>query len=491
MRATPWTFPLAYCFTLIAFAQSTAPAITATTVPTSRPADQIPRATLVQMYQSELADKFDPAMADQLVRAHELIERYFAEPDARKETVAELEKTGIDPNVLGRLVRIRMGWPDMKAGVYYINEKFGPYRVRYFLGLPKDYERTVAWPLVVKLPAADAFVREPRPSADQVTAMYHRWMEEEIAAHPDAICLMPLLNLDELYGPSYAGMHTVIQPMHHAFDRANIDPARVYVIGHSMSAHAVWNLALHYTTYFAAINPLAGGASAEFQRVRMMNLRNVYPVVWHDAADRVIKVDGSRQLTRILRTMKIDFDYNETKDVGHTPTPQVAQDRYAKLRSRTRDLYPGRVSLQSNRPDTIFNRNDWLQLYQPMRPGDEQWLIFRRGYGHMVVYSNTFRADATWGKGNRIDATTDNVGLMRFYLNDLMVDFAQPVTVVVNRRGVFEAMLKPSVDEMLKDQLILGRGWRYFTAVVDVDLMPKPVTRPSTTQSSSTTRGSR
>ena len=35
-------------------------------------------------------------------------------------------------------------------------------------------------------------------------------------------------------------------------------PARVYLIGHSSAAHAVWNLGLHYSIYFAAINPLAG-----------------------------------------------------------------------------------------------------------------------------------------------------------------------------------------------------------------------------------------
>jgi hypothetical protein len=33
---------------------------------------------------------------------------------------------------------------------------------------------------------------------------------------------------------------------------------------------------------------------------------------------------------------------------------------------------------------------------------------------------------------------------------------------------------------MLKDQLFLGRGWRYYTAVIDVDLAPPPTTQPTT-----------
>ena len=32
---------------------------------------------------------------------------------------------------------------------------------------------------------------------------------------------------------------------------------------------------------------------------------------------------------------------------------------------------------------------------------------------------------------------------------------------------MFEALVQPSVDVMLKDQLFMGRGWRYYTGMVD------------------------
>ena len=89
---------------------------------------------------------------------------------------------------------------------------------------------------------------------------------------------MPLLNLDELYGPSYAGTNSVIQPMLHAAGQANIDPARVYLVGHALSAIAAWNLALNYPTYFAGFESLAGGAGNDWQRLRLTNLHNVLPV---------------------------------------------------------------------------------------------------------------------------------------------------------------------------------------------------------------------
>ena len=61
---------------------------------------------------------------------------------------------------------------------------------------------------------------------------------------------------------------------------------------------------------------------------------------------------------------------------------------------------------------------------------------------------------------------------------------AKPDLVIVPNRqkGVFEARVKPSVEAMLEDQLFLGRGWRYFTGVIDVDLGPKSATRPAATR---------
>jgi hypothetical protein len=270
-------------------------------------------------------------------------------------------------------------------------------------------------------------------------------------------------------------MNRVIQPMLHAAAKANVDPARVYLIGHSMSAHAAWNLALHYPTYFAAFNPLAGSASGDWQRLRLINLRNILPVVWHDANDEVIPVARSQTIVKALRGLKLDVEYDETKGVGHAPTPEIAEAAYRKLRDRRRELYPAQVWLQSNRPDSQFNRADWVQVYQPLRPGKERKLLIRGG-GEMQVYQNAFRVDAAVVAKNRIELKADNVAIMRLYLNDRLVDMTRPVTVLVNKKAKFEGMLTPSVEEMLNDQLFLGRGWRYFGAVVDLDLAEAPAT---------------
>src|SRR5262249_42070851 len=141
--------------------------------PTSLPTDQVvPRSTLDQIYRAELGKIYAPADAEKYYQANVLIERYFSSPDQRKNVVAELNSLGLDANIVDRLTRVRMNWPEVAGGVYYINERLGPHDVRYFLGIPKTYDRANPWPLVIKLPTADAFVTDPRPDPVQVTEIY-------------------------------------------------------------------------------------------------------------------------------------------------------------------------------------------------------------------------------------------------------------------------------------------------------------------------------
>lgn len=446
------------------------------------PAEGLSRPQLEQIYRRELEGLYQPDDTDRIFAAHELIERFFeaARAAERKQIVRELERTGLDTNLLGRLCRIRLRWPALEpGGIYYVNERSGPHTVRYFLGVPTSYDRTRPWPMVIKLPGAHAFATDPPPADDQAADIYRAWAEEELSRHPDAITLMPLLDLKVLWGPTYAGMNRVIQPMLHAAGKVNVDSARVYLVGHGMSGHAAWNLALHYPTYFAAFNPLAGSASGEWQRLRLINLRNVLPVVWHDVDDAVIPVARAQSIVKALRNLKLDVEYDQTKTVGHVPTPQIAESAYQKLRARSRDLYPVQVWLQSNRPDTLFNRADWIQVYQPLRPGRERKLLIRGG-GEMFVHQNAYRVDAAVVGRGRIELKADNVATMRLYLNDRLLDLRKPVTVVVNKKVKFEGIIKPSSEEMLNDQLFLGRGWRYYSAVLDLDLAEAPAgTRPA------------
>jgi hypothetical protein len=442
----------------------------------------MPREELMKVYRAELGARFDAAHGDQLEAAQQLIEKYFAASSSsdRKGIVQSIEAAQDDPATLGRMAHIRLYWPALAPGVYYVNARRGSNTVQYFLGVPQGYDRTRAWPMVVKLATPNAFETNPPPDAARVAAMYDAWIKDDLAHHPGTLVLMPLLELEAFYGPSYAGMNRVIQPMLDAADRANVDPARVYLLGHSSAALAVWNLGLHDPTYFSAIVPLAGAAANEWERLRLMNLRNTLSIVWHDSADPVIKVGFARSLVNALRQQKEPVEYIETHGQGHNPTDAIIDQCYAKMLAHERPLYPQRVSLQSNRPDTLFNRVDWVQLWQEADPGKDRRIPFHNASGFMTLHEKSARIDAT-RNGNAIDLTVENVESLRLYLNDQMVDVSKPLTITINRRRKVEGWVKPSIDEMLKDQLLLGRGWRYYTAVLDIDLTP-PATRPAATR---------
>jgi hypothetical protein len=450
--------------------------------PLELPDELMPRQALEKIYAAELPN-YNPADYGKLYDAQVWLEKYFLTDSGedRRAITKILDKSGIPAGTIGRMCRIHLAWPALPPGPAYVNERIGPHDVQYFLGVPANYDRTRQWPLVLRLPAANAIITDPDnpPKPDDVVKLYTQWVTDEMKQHPDSVLVMPLLNLDELYGPSYKGMNSVIQAMHHVTTRVNIDPKRVYMLGHGMAGHATWNLALHYTTYFAAINPLAGAASADWQRVRLLNLKNVLPVVWHDTTDKVIVSNQSAAIVGILRNFKYDVVYEETRNLGHVPSPQIAEKCYQAMRARERNIYPQQVNLRSNRPDPTFNRIDWVQVYQPLSSGKETAYVLRRGSGKVIVEENAHSIQAAMTTPNKVEAKTDNVETLRFYFNDQMVDLSKPITVVINGKTRFEGMLKPSMDEVLKDQIFLGRGWRYFTAVLDIDMAPNAASPPA------------
>ena len=97
---------------------------------------------------------------------------------------------------------------------------------------------------------------------------------------------------------------------------------------------------------------------------------------------------------RYLRHLQYDVDYTETQTVGHMPSPGILEDEYRKLRGRVRNLYPRQVFIQSNSADTIYNRSDWVQIYQPMSPGEQAKVEFSEARGCIYIRTGSVR----WGR---------------------------------------------------------------------------------------------
>ena len=88
------------------------------TTPAAPPAsDAIPQATLQEMYRASWAGSTSRRTPAELHDAHVLVEQFFAATTAqeRKAAVAKLEATGLDPNLIGRITRLRMHWPAARS----------------------------------------------------------------------------------------------------------------------------------------------------------------------------------------------------------------------------------------------------------------------------------------------------------------------------------------------------------------------------------------
>src|SRR2546423_299131 len=114
---------------------------------TTAPANAMPREALEAIDRVELGDKYDPAQADRLYLIHKLLEKYFAtdSQEDRKALTKWIASLGVDANVIGRICRIRMDWPELAPGPYYINDRVGVHDVRYFLGVPAGDEPSQPW----------------------------------------------------------------------------------------------------------------------------------------------------------------------------------------------------------------------------------------------------------------------------------------------------------------------------------------------------------
>ena len=124
--------------------------------------------------------------------------------------------------------------------------------------------------------------------------------------------------------------------------RYPVDPARIYLTGHSMGGHGAWILGVQFPELFAAIGPSAGWISfrtyasrqkdegtAEIGKLAARPLlqgdtlalvrntlnRGVY--ILHGEKDESVPVAQGRQMAEAMAAFHKDFIYHEEKEAGH------------------------------------------------------------------------------------------------------------------------------------------------------------------------------
>jgi poly(3-hydroxybutyrate) depolymerase len=200
---------------------------------------------------------------------------------------------------------------------HYLLEEAGeimPYRVF----VPKRYDGSAPVPLVVALHG--------------LGGTEDGWMdgyEQQLPALAEKygyIAVSPLgYRSDGFYGFSYGSdaasrrkqefsEKDVMQVLARVRAQYRIDPARIYLMVHSMGAIGTWFLAAKYPEIWAALGPIAGTGSPQ----SMERMRHIPQFIVHGDADPTVSVAGSRNMVAAMQKLAVDHVYIEVPGGNHT-----------------------------------------------------------------------------------------------------------------------------------------------------------------------------
>lgn len=261
----------------------------------------------------------------------------------------------------------------------------------------------------------------------------------------------------------------VLETIRQAGHRYHIDPDRVFLTGMSNGGIGAWLIGMHHAPLFAGLAPMASGLDDVLMPF-LANLRSTPVYIIHGAKDQVMPVDLSRSIARELETLGYPYVYREHQREhpmagGHYFPREELPDLVAWFNSRRREPLP--TSLTVVRDGSHFQTFNWVRLDATdliaafsedlVDKRDEQ--IKRRVYA---------RLDASIAGHNRIEVKTEHVQRYSVFLNEQLIDFSKPLTVVTNGRLSFEGTVTPSVETLLRQARLRQDPARLFSVQLTI-----------------------
>ena len=92
-----------------------------------------------------------------------------------------------------------------------------------------------------------------------------------------------------------------------------VDPSRIYLMGHSMGGYGTWSIAMRHPGIWAALGPIAGGGNPG----GMTAIRHIPQYVVHGDNDKTVPVSQSRTMVEAGRKAGAEIKYVEVPGGGH------------------------------------------------------------------------------------------------------------------------------------------------------------------------------
>lgn len=246
--------------------------------------------------------------------------------------------------------------------------------------------------------------------------------------------------------------------------RYHIDPNRIFLTGMSNGGIGAWLIGMHHAPLFAGLAPMASGLDDVLMPF-LANLRSTPLYIIHGAKDQVMPVDLSRSIAGELDGLGYPYVYREHQREhpmagGHYFPREELPDLVAWFNRQRREPLPTRLTIV--RDGSHFQAFNWVRLEATdaiaafsedlVDKRDER--IKRREYA---------RLDASIVGKNRIEVTAERVQRYSLFLNDTLIDFTKPLTVVTNGRLSFEGIVSPSLETLLRQARLRQDPERLFS----------------------------
>ena len=256
----------------------------------------------------------------------------------------------------------------------------------------------------------------------------------------------------------------VLETVRQARRRYHIDPNRVFLTGMSNGGIGAWLIGMHHAPLFAGLAPMASGLD-DVVMPFLANLRGTPVYIIHGAKDQVMPVDLSRSIARELEVLGYPHVYREHQREhpmagGHYFPREELPDLVAWFNRQRREPLP--TSLTAVRDGSHFQSFNWVRLdaTDPIAAFSEDLVDKRDERIKRRVYA---RLDASIAGNNRIEVKAEHVQRYSLFLNEQLIDFSKPLTVVTNGRLSFEGTVTPSVETLLRQARLRQDPERLFS----------------------------
>jgi poly(3-hydroxybutyrate) depolymerase len=330
---------------------------------------------------------------------------------------------------------------------------------RYALYVPASYRATRDYPLVLCLHGA-GFTGE---------AYLDRW---ESRLGEDYILACPTLMEGSWW--THTAEDLVLATMRSVQARYRIDPDRVFLTGMSNGGIGTYLVGMHHAPLFAGLAPMASGLDDVLYPF-LENLRDTPLYVIHGSRDQIMPVELSHAVTKEMTRLGIPFVYREHDRVhpmagGHFFPREELPELVKWFGSTRRVPTPRKVTVI--RDTSHLSVFAWVRIDATERIAtlSEQLTDTR---DEAIVNRIYARLEAEVVAPNRIEVRTQRIRRYTLFLNEKLVNFSKPITVITNGRVSYEGTLSPSVEMLLRDARLRRDRQRLFpsrlTIAVDAD----------------------